>query len=243
MDKVFFGVPIRNRAWILPKYLDAFLHMDYPKELISVFFLVNDSQDATFKICELFKKRYNTLYRSIELLEFTYEAAIDRRSTGTEALYPHFARLKNVVRGAFINSRCDYWLQVDSDSPVEKNTLKQLLRHKVHYVAGTCNVDRNLQGKTLSNVMRLQKGSISKYDRVTYAEMGKLKDGELLKVDWVGGIVLMSRTLAERCCYNVIEKEHNDTLGLCRIAQRLGYSIYVDPSVYLKHYMHKGVLS
>lgn len=237
LPRIFFGVPIRNRDWVLPLYLDGLVNLNYPKHLISVFFLVNDSTDETWNQLIDFKEKYNNKYESISLVNQYFGMPEDKRNVGTFDLYPHFAYLKNYMRERFIESGCAYWLHVDSDSPVKSDTLLQMLRHRERYVCGTCNVSR--RGDFLSNVMVFKDGKI---ERASFKELNEVKPGNLFQVHWVGGIALIRRDIALQCKYEVAEPKKDDNFGFCRQIERLGYKIFVDPEVYLEHYMERWML-
>ena len=49
MDDIMIGCPVRDREWILPKYLDSIYALSYPKENICLCFIVNDSTDNTLE--------------------------------------------------------------------------------------------------------------------------------------------------------------------------------------------------
>ena len=47
MSRVMIGCPVRNRAWILPDYLQHLRALKYPQEQIEYCFVINDSFDET----------------------------------------------------------------------------------------------------------------------------------------------------------------------------------------------------
>jgi glycosyltransferase involved in cell wall biosynthesis len=52
------GCPVRNRAWILPAYLQSLEALDYPRERIIYCFIVNDCEDSTPDILGNFAHKY-----------------------------------------------------------------------------------------------------------------------------------------------------------------------------------------
>lgn len=234
MPKIFFGVPIRNRSWILPEYLKGFLSLNYPKSLITAFFLVNDSEDDTLIQLVDFKTKYKDRYNGIYITNQVWGMPEGDRNSITIRLYSHYAKLKNYVKEKFKESGCNYWLQIDSDSPCKPDTLEKLLRHRKEYVCGICNVSR--QEKQLSNVMTLQGAEII---RATFEELKAVPAGQLFEAEWVGGIALIKWSVAISCEYKVIDPRRDDTFGFCQDIKMLGKKVFVDPEVELKHYMSK----
>jgi len=234
LPKIFIGVPTRNHAWALPKYLDAVLDLDYPKDKINIYFLVNDSPDGTFEILETFREKYSSDYCNVENEEINYGNLPDKREAGYRyILYPKFAVMKNHVKAKFLESGCDFWLQVDTDTIIKKDTLNLFLRHDKGYVCGTCSVDIS-GGYGALNV--LKRDANGEYKRVSYEALKSAKG--LLKVSWVGGIAFIRKDIAAKCNYHVVDKKRDDTLGFCQdIEACKGKSVWVDPEVFLEHMM------
>ncbi len=244
MEQVFFAVPVRNRSWCLDKYLEGLKNLEYPRSLLWIHFLVNDSQDETFEKLVDFGINFGNEFASYIVENKNYGKPEGlRRGAITTSLYPHYADMKNYLLEKFLETPCEYWLQVDSDSPCRPDTLRRLLRHREGYVAGICNVDASQSFKgsrSLSNVMRLD--SEGKFRRVPFSELEKVPDGGLFEADWVGGISLIRRDIAVACRYHVFKQGKDDNMGFCHNIQQMGKNVWVDPSVYLDHYMRKGVV-
>jgi len=238
LPKIFLGIATRNHGWILPKYLSSILSLEYPRHLISLFFYVNDCEagDESMSILRDFRASHLKKYRSIRVEEISFGVELDVRETNIRSrLYPHFAMLKNTVKDMFLKSGCDYWLQIDTDSPMKPDTLAKLLRHDKGYVCGMCNVDKNKQSITL-NVIKKTTGRRA---RVDMAEIMRTRPGQLYKAWWVGGIALIRRDIAESCNYHVKKKGKDDNLGFCADVRKMGKEAWVDPEVFLEHYMVK----
>jgi hypothetical protein len=237
---IFFGIAIRDRAWCLPKYLDGLMSLEYPRELITVYFFVNDSVDETKEILERFKENHSYLFKDVIIEEKNYNKPADTRFNTTD-LRNHHTILKNYVRNKFIESGCDYWLQIDSDSPPKPDTLSLMLRHNKPVIFGTCNVDRKHPYKSLSNILKAINKEKTRFRRVKFEELNP-HTGKLFEADWAGGIVLISREVAEKCKYWNVISLADDNRGFCRDIQKLGYKVLVEPKIYLEHYMNKGVI-
>ena len=47
VKKIMIGCPVRNRAWILPRYLKSISDLEYPSEYLCYCFVINDCIDST----------------------------------------------------------------------------------------------------------------------------------------------------------------------------------------------------
>ena len=130
---VTIGAPVRNRAWILPRYLDALERLDYPKERLAFHWIVNDSMDATEGILHAWKEAHFSKYRriTIDRIDFgprpmdTFGAI--RVPAKRDLSLPVLAELRNRL---FEDLDSEYFFGVDSDIIVNQETLKCLLSHK-----------------------------------------------------------------------------------------------------------------
>lgn len=238
LPKIFIAVPIRNRAWIIDDYLTAIYNLDYPKNLIHIYFLINDSEDDTYKKILYFKIDHEDEYLEINCENRIYgKPEGHRKGKLLQLLYPHFAMLKNYVKDKFLDSDCNYWFQLDSDTICEYDTLKKLVNHQVGYVCGVCSCDQKAasSSKKIINVMKKIAG---KYERVAWEELEEVKKlKKLFECDWIGGIVLMNRFIAKNCNYHTIKIDYDDNLGFCQDVQEFGFKVWVDPEIFLNHYM------
>lgn len=50
------GCPVRNRAWILPQYLQHLTALVYPPDQVEYCFVINDSQDKTEALLQEFAR-------------------------------------------------------------------------------------------------------------------------------------------------------------------------------------------
>ena len=56
--KVLIACPVKDRDWILPNYLQSVLELDYPKELIDIYWIVNNSSDNSLLMLESFRDQF-----------------------------------------------------------------------------------------------------------------------------------------------------------------------------------------
>lgn len=131
MDKtVLLGVPIHDREWILPLFLEKVIEIDYPKDLITIYFLVNNCDDGSLGIVKDFKSKHDTDYKGI-IIEIKNSPIRfkDERSTETRMkhTYSWLSTLRNMLLTKCVETNSDFLLSLDSDIIVEKDILKNLL--------------------------------------------------------------------------------------------------------------------
>lgn len=144
MKKILIVAPIRNRAWILPKYLEKLSMIRYPKYLISFYFIVNDSTDTSKMILEDWKKEKQDHYKSIEIKEVNFGYPNDwgeDRSKKAEFprqkyTYDALSKLRTKILDYARITDNDYIFSIDSDILVNKDILWNLLREKKDIIAG-----------------------------------------------------------------------------------------------------------
>ena len=71
LPRILIITPFRNEAHSLPHYLTALYHLEYPPELIDVYWLENDSTDNTLELLNAVANRMpfrSTTLQSIELI-------------------------------------------------------------------------------------------------------------------------------------------------------------------------------
>jgi hypothetical protein len=105
------GGPIQNKVWSVDPYINSIFALDYPKELISLVWLVNDSIDGTReKLIERLKPiKKSGVYRRVSVVEINHgfqdvrrdrsapEFRVQRSSDPAKDItnFVHFARVRN----------------------------------------------------------------------------------------------------------------------------------------------------
>jgi len=80
LPKVLLSTPVRNRQRILPMFLKGIESLDFKKNLLGLYFLVNDSTDSSLSLLEDFKKEKEREFRFIEIEVFNLGTPPDLRS-------------------------------------------------------------------------------------------------------------------------------------------------------------------
>ena len=128
---VLIGAPIRNRASQLHKYLESICQLDFPKRLISIYWIINDNRDSSLAILQKFQEHFggiNGLYRNIQIEEINLKSPPDARtSIRRQVIYQNLAYLRNKILDQFLKSDNNYLFSIDSDVYVKLDCLKRLL--------------------------------------------------------------------------------------------------------------------
>lgn len=190
---VAVGCPVRNRAWILPEYLEALLRINYlpdegHKPILQGIFLVDSSVDDTLPI----------------LLEATPESTIlicndahapgHRRGEYGRDQYAHLAAVRNRFIELFLSETTSkYLLSVDSDVIVPPHIVEHLVRladDRTVVAAAISNVEgAALDGRTPGNFL-VDVGGLAVHPPA-YPLSG------VLEVNVVGACALIPRALLE----------------------------------------------
>lgn len=257
--KVFFGTPVRDKEKSIPFFLEGFYRLEYPKNLIDVYFLVNDSKDKSYAFLKEYERRWGNIYNSfkIEVLNFNFPQDFRDRASNPHT-YAHLASLRNIVRDRFLKSDCQYWFHVDADHLIPSNSLNQMLFQEKGIISGWT----EHCWKNRTNVL-VKKGEEQKVDayRLLTADFISGRGEELIPVDWVGGFSLIRRDIADLCKYfspflkeqkskdmvrppasfeqeGFVYRFCEESLGFCMMVQGIGETVWVDPKL---KYIHHGM--
>jgi hypothetical protein len=127
---ILIAAPIQNRAWILPHYLEHIKKINYPKNLIRIYWIVNNSQDATLLILRKFKEENKSEYLDIEIeIDDSPKVFEDKRETETREKYTYsfLSYLRNKMLKKTVKRKCDYLFSCDTDILVSPDIIKNLM--------------------------------------------------------------------------------------------------------------------
>lgn len=217
MPTVLIGCPVRNRAWILPEYLDALDNMHQARRFL---FVENNSEDNTFSLLEEFASRHNPDCMVMSLHNQPYDHW--QRGAYAHNQYRHLAELRNRFIELFLHSEYDYLLSIDSDIIAYPNLLDELLKHANQdtiVAAAISNIpDKKLDGHTPGNFMRYFDNYLS---HLTHHPLTGVID-----VDVTGAVYLIPRKVVEAGVRYGPHGQGED-IPFCNIAKAQGFSIKV----------------
>ncbi len=222
---VFIASPVRNRAWVLPAFLDSLEKLDHPAEAVSHHFLINDCVDASGQILRDWASRRQ-------------RAVVEEVRTGVVGWnryqYPHYdfrnlARLRNHLLERFLASGSSHLFSVDSDVLVPPHALRYLLRAERPVVAA---VIANLPGCSVeaSSAHNFLLRRDGRYRHEPGVPTG------IFEVDLTGAVVLIRREVIEAGA-RYGEHSSGEDLAFCRQTQALGFGLWCHGMVRCVHRM------
>lgn len=263
--KIAIGCPVRNRAWVLPEYLQALDKIDYENKMY--LFLENDSEDETMPVLADFyyadmDKYVKAGADQAERCNHYDRVRVEQLSTGAEMWnhgdyaheqYANLARVRNHFLDMFLRTDADFLLSVDSDVIVPPDIVARLLRHmegdrEIVYEAGMpvnrVSHKQYIVGAAISNVDgRELNGSVAGNFQVctggsSYAHHSSYPMHGIFEVDLIGAVYLIPRSVIEAGARYAPHPTGEDA-PFCEAARRLGYRLLVDMDVRCEHRMVK----
>lgn len=223
MPRVMIGCPVRNRGWILPRYLQHLTDLDYPLSQVEYCFVVNDCQDDTEAILRRFARQH-----PVRLLYSN-----SSQPGGWRRGFYNFGRLaflRNLLLQAFLQSNCDYLFSVDSDILVPPHCLAQLVQDQVDMVSALVCNGEEIGDKECFNVLRWEGSQLLPIRNVCRSAV--------FPVDCTGAVCLISRAVAEAGArYN--DHWGPEDIGFCWQVQKQGFSIFCDGRIECLHIMQE----
>ncbi|NPV54133.1 MAG: hypothetical protein HPY71_11505 [Firmicutes bacterium] len=224
---VVIGCPVRNRDWIIGEYLDHIYNLDFPKDDLSLCFVINDSTDRTKEILMSFAREHKDEYRQIRILEHDLGQIEDQRTWNVrKKIYVSLAELRNILVEQALDMEADYLFSVDSDILVPPYTLKELIVADKDIVSAQI---WNDPSKVFPNIMAHRNGSITHY-----LDFPK---NALFQCDVTGAVYLLKKKVLEevRYCYH----EQGEDVGFCLEAKKKGFEIWANSKIACKHMMER----
>lgn len=245
--QILLACPVQNRDWVLPHYLNTVLDLEYDKKLIDIYWVVNNSTDDSLILLQTFKKLYGDLYNSITIEEYNnskvqpdVRTKLQRRSS----TYYWLAELRNKLLGKCVQLNCDYLLSSDCDIMLRPDTLKRLLEHKQHCVAALIYNGYNINAKEPYRFANILNKNGDKYEHIVTARTKKpLANpvGKTINVDFTGACILISKEVASKVKYGYYYLGEDGYF--CRSAQKQGYTLLCDVSLFNYHIMSQDLLA
>lgn len=233
--QIMIALAIRDRAWILQEFLKCLSNLEYPHELISLYFLINNSKDNTDEILDIFDENYGNQYKKV-ILNIVNNASVpqdDRTAfTRTKYIYHHLVKLKNKIREESLKEKVDYLLLLESDVLFPPNLLTSLLSHQKDVISPlipvTIKEDRyNIMTKYTDN-----KKKLLHFYHTPYPPFGGV-----FKVDMSGGIMLIKKEVLEEVSWWF--HRQGEDCGFAISCEEKGFKIYCDANIHCEHRMVK----
>ncbi|MBI5398514.1 hypothetical protein HZB03_03550 [Candidatus Woesearchaeota archaeon] len=222
--KVLIGCPVSDRyRYCIDRYLRAVNNLDYKNfDLL----LVDNSADDVF---------FNELRaRGVSIERIGY----------AETARERIVRSRNILRERALAGNYDYFLSLEIDLFIPKDTLKRLLSHHKPIVTAYYgnNVLVNLESKKTG---RTEERAINVPLIYLAAESGKVKRANpkdvlnkgLIEIGAMGlGCALIAKEALETITFHYDpNKKACDDMYFCTDAKKAGYKLYLDSSIIVPH--------
>ncbi len=227
MRKVMIGCPLRDRAWVLPRYLDSLEKLDKSQCQVQYNFIINDCSDHSPQILAEFARKQSGMVR---IIEKNYESPGGYRRG--QYNFGRLAQLRNLLLKAFLESDCDYLFSLDSDILVPAVTLTQLLADNCDLVSALVCNGHEIGDSGLYNILK-RSGDGS------YIHIRNLPRDRVFPVDCTGAACLIKRAVIAA---GVLYSGHRggEDIAFCEDASSRGFSIFCDGRVECLHLMQEG---
>lgn len=133
---VFLTILARNKAHLLPKFLECIDRQDYDKSLITVYINTNNNDDNTVEILENWIQQNQSEYHAI-LFEEHHLARMDNSTPHewTKERLRALAEIRNKSLKLALEMGTDYYFVVDCDNFITPCTLKYLVEQDKPIIA------------------------------------------------------------------------------------------------------------
>lgn len=223
------GCPVRNRAWILPSYLQSLEALDYPRECISYCFIINDCDDKTPVILREFAQKYPG---QVFLVENNNGSTVYQRG---QYNFKRLAYLRNLLLMEFLRSDCDYLFSVDSDILVVPHSLRALMQNDCSIVSCLVCNGEVIGDRSCYNVL-------CQDDRGHYLHIRDFPRDRLFRVDCTGAAYLIKREVISELSIRYSAPSGGEDIGFCEAARQKGVHIYCDGRLESIHVMRPSVV-
>jgi cellulose synthase/poly-beta-1,6-N-acetylglucosamine synthase-like glycosyltransferase len=222
---VLIGCPVRNRAWILPDYLESLENIDYPSDKLNFCFIVNDSVDDTESILNDFARRS---YSPVQIVKTT-ATNFNGHKRGAYR-FEQLAKLRNMLLEKFYRSDCEYLLSVDSDILIPPDIINRLLSRNCQIISALVCNGHHINDNSIYNVMK-------KTPAGSYQHIKDFSREGIFTVDVTGAAYMIHRSvIAEHKVYYSARFGGED-IGFCEAARARGIPIYCDGTIECQHIM------
>lgn len=226
MTKVLLGAPVRDRGWILPRFIEHVKGLDLTGIELDTLFIANDCTDDTVQLLQ---------GAGFNVTEINDLPSKTEGSVRGQYGYSHLANLRNQLVNEFLKTDCEYLLSVDTDILLPQNGIRKLVENGLDVCSMIlCNQGDRPIGTRAHNIMRLMRGT------GYYEHIRTWREGDIIEVDLTGAVYLIHRRVLEACIRYDYHPQGED-IPFCRHAQQVGFKLFCDTSLKPVHVMAPGV--
>ena len=236
MDSILLITPFRNEEHSIPHYLKALKTINYPPELIDIYWLENDSTDNTLALLQEAKDGFNFNSLTLDSIRILGPVRKAAPSGYWKDIKYSRARLKPwmvIWNDSFFplirKSAQDYVLIWYADAIPPPNVIHEYLKVYEEYPAGW------VGGSLLRREPR-PPHIRSRVESPWPIEVAT--KNEVTRCELTGHIWLMPRESVENCALHINLKEIH--LSIIECLEEKGLYVYYQPSVYMHHISMDG---
>lgn len=222
--RVLIGCPVRNRGWVLPRYLRCLRDLDYPQELIQYAFVVNNSSDDTLRILQEFAGQVTSPV-IIAIKDMDHPKSSERGAYNIRNL----VTLRNILLSLFLASGCSHLFSVDSDILVSPESLPRLMCLNLPVVSFLVRNDLHLGDYGYYNICRLENGH--------YRPLTNFPRDYVIPVDCTGAGYLIQRWVIEDKGVRYHLHLQGEDAGFCDDARSKGIGLWCHTGIECRHLM------
>jgi hypothetical protein len=237
---------VHNREFILPQYLHYLYQLKYPKNLINILWILNNSNDQSETILQNFKKQYKNEYNNIRIEIYNTNCPNDDRSTEVreEYVYRNLANLRNVLCSKI---KTDYMLSLDSDILlIDSETLNKLLFHQKDIVSSLIYngylFDLKRPSKYTNAMVKMPNGFFTHLSKLHIEKMKRNNESLLQLVDLTGAVCLIGREVLNNKNIKYDAHTHGEDGFWSECVKKEGFKLYIDLDCYNQHIMNQECL-
>ncbi len=125
---VLLAILARNKAHVLPQFLNCVDHLDYNKQLMTIYINTNNNQDETEEIIKDWVNQHEQKYKQVIFEKHDIkDAEVTRPHEWTAERFKILAKIRNKSLEQAQKHNCDYYFVVDCDNFIAPYTLKELI--------------------------------------------------------------------------------------------------------------------
>ncbi|MDR1616864.1 MAG: hypothetical protein LBR98_07630 [Syntrophomonadaceae bacterium] len=225
--KIMVGCPVRDRAWILPRYLESLRALDYPPDLLEFCFIINDCSDATPELLNDFAAQEQRPVRLVKA-----DSLNPRPAARGFYSFKRLAELRNILIGQFLLSPCDYLFSIDSDITAPPDSLRRLTEAGKDIISGLVWNGAEVDLPDVYNILKRD-------DEGRYVHIKSFPPETVFPVDCTGAAYLIKRRVPESARVRYSADYGAEDIGFCEAARQAGIGIFCHSGIRCLHYMKK----
>jgi len=238
LPRILLISPFRNEEHSVPHYLEALRKLDYPPELVDVYWLENDSSDNTLAL--LREAEHTFTFNSLTLNPVMILGPVKKRPAGEywkDLTYgePRISAWLFIWNNIFFplirENTHDYVLMWYSDAVAPPNVIHEYLKVAENYPAGWI-------GGSLPR--REPRPFIIRSKVESPWPMNIVNAKKPTRCQLTGHVWLMPREAAGKCSLYLEPFEIH--LSIIEGLEKQGLYVYYQPSVYLPHVSTDGII-